>query len=68
VKDGRIDVGPPKPMSEGKPLDAQVDLLEYRIAGQRFLIAVEDEPREDPRLMMVSDWRPDAGLATPDQR
>jgi hypothetical protein len=57
VKDGRIDVGPPKPMFDGKPLDAQVDLLDYHIASKRFLIAVEDEPREDPRLIVVSDWR-----------
>jgi hypothetical protein len=68
VKDGRIDVGAPKPMFDGKPLDAQVELLDYHIASKRFLIAVEDEPREDPRLIVVSDWRQDGAGAAPTQR
>jgi serine/threonine protein kinase/Tol biopolymer transport system component len=59
-KEGRLDVGLPKPMFDGTPLDAQVNLLDYHIASERFLIAVDDEPREDPRLIIVSDWRPES--------
>lgn len=57
IKDGRIDVGVPKPMLNGLPLEKQVGVLDYDIARDRFLIAIEDEPRDDPRLVIVSDWR-----------
>ncbi len=56
-KDGRIDVGVPKPMFNGQPLDKQIGVLDYDMARERFLIAIEDEPRDDPRLVIVSDWR-----------
>ncbi len=58
AKDAQIDVGPPRPMFEGLPLDKQIRILDYDIPHERFLVAVEDEPREDPRLIIVSDWRP----------
>jgi hypothetical protein len=68
VKDGRIDVSPPKPMFDGKPLDKQTRILDYDIPRERFLIAVRDEPQEDPRLIIVSDWRQDSAEASPAQR
>ncbi|XVJ58702.1 MAG: protein kinase [Tepidisphaera sp.] len=65
AKDGRLDVGVPKPMFGGTPLDTQIGLLDYDIPRERFLIAIVDEPREDPRLIIVSDWRSDvAGTRT----
>jgi Tol biopolymer transport system component len=54
---GRIEVGVPKPMLNGEPLDKEVGVLDYDTARERFLIAIEDEPRDDPRLVIVSDWR-----------
>ncbi|MFM9958524.1 MAG: protein kinase domain-containing protein [Phycisphaerales bacterium] len=60
VNGSQIDIGPQTPMFEGKPLDEQVRLLEFDITKQSFLIAVDDEPREEPRLIVVSDWRPAA--------
>jgi Tol biopolymer transport system component len=65
VKGAQIDVGSPKPLFEGRPLDKQVRIFDFDIAKQRFLIAFEDEPREDPRLVIVSDWRPAPAPATP---
>ncbi len=62
-KDGRIDVGVPKAMFDGRPLDKQVGFLDYDPTRERFLVAIEDEPRDDPRLIIVSDWRQDAGGA-----
>lgn len=64
VKDGQIDVGPTKPMFDGKPLDAQIRLLDYDIPRERFLIAIEDERREDPQFVIVSDWRQEAAEAS----
>lgn len=64
VKDGQIEVGPTKPMFDGKPLDTQIGLLDYDIPRERFLIAIVDEPREDPRLIIVSDWRQEAAEAS----
>jgi Tol biopolymer transport system component len=58
-KDGRIDVGVPKPIFNGQPLDKQIGILGYDMARERFLIAIEHEPREDFRLVIVSDWRSD---------
>jgi hypothetical protein len=65
AKDGRLDVGVPKAMFDGKPLDKQIGILDYDITRDRFLIAIEAEPRDDARLIMVSDWRSDgAGTQT----
>ncbi len=58
-KDGRLDVGFPQALMGDAPLDKQVEILAYDIPRERFLVAVVDEPREDPRLVVVSDWRPD---------
>jgi hypothetical protein len=58
-KDGQVDIGTPRPMFDGLPLDKQTAILAYDIPRERFLIAIEHEPREDPRLIIVSDWRPD---------
>ncbi len=60
VKGGQIEIGPQTPLFDGKPLDEQVRLLEFDLTKQRFLIAFSDEPREEPRLIVVSDWRPQA--------
>ncbi|MBN8645382.1 MAG: protein kinase [Planctomycetes bacterium] len=60
VNGTQIEVGPQTPMFDGKPLDEQVRLMEFDIKNQRFLIAYNDDPREDPRLIVVSDWRPAA--------
>jgi hypothetical protein len=68
AKGGQIDVGAPKPMFEGAPLDPQIRVLEYDIPRERFLIAIEHEPREDPQLIIVSDWRQDASGSASSQR
>ena len=65
AKDGQIDVSLPKPMFDGQPLDKQTRILGYDLARQRFLIAVEEEPREDPRLIVVSDWRQETAADQP---
>jgi hypothetical protein len=57
TKDGRLDVGTPKPMFGGLPMDKQIGIVDYDISRDRFLIIIEAEPREDPQLIMVSDWR-----------
>jgi len=63
VKDGMLEVRVPTPLFDGKTLDKQTRVLDYDPKGERFLVAVEDEPPEEPRLVLVSDWRPDvAGL------
>ncbi len=58
-KNGQLDVGVPKPMFDGRPLDKQIRILDYDFGRDRVLIAIEHEPREDPRLILISDWRPD---------
>ncbi len=55
-KDGRIEIGVPNPMLNGQPLDKQVGVLDYDMARERFLVAIEAEPRDDPRIVIVSDW------------
>jgi serine/threonine protein kinase len=55
-KDARLDASVPKPMFEGRLLEKQTRVLAYDIPRERFLIAIEDEPREDPRLVVVNDW------------
>ncbi len=64
-KDGRIDVGVPKPMLNGQPLDKQVGVLDFDMARERFLIAIEAEPRDEPRFVIVSDWRQASIGSTP---
>ena len=66
--DGRIDVGVPKPLFDGKPLDKQIRILDYDPAKDRFLIAVRDEPQEEPRLIIVSDWRPELVSSQPTRK
>jgi hypothetical protein len=65
VKDGQIEVGLPKPMFDGKPLDTQISLVDYDIPRERFLTTIVDEPREDSRLIIVSDWRQASIGSTP---
>jgi eukaryotic-like serine/threonine-protein kinase len=67
-KDGRIEVGAPKSMLDGRPLDKEVGVLDYDLPRERFLISIEDEPREDVRLIVVSDWRATAVGAQPTRR
>ncbi len=66
--DGKIDIGPAKPMFDGKPVDKQVRILDYDIAHERFLVAIQDEPRDEPRIIIVSDWRQDAIGSQPEHR
>jgi eukaryotic-like serine/threonine-protein kinase len=56
-KEGRLEVGLPKAMFNGEPLDKELSIIDFDLARERFLVAVEDEPREDARLILVSDWR-----------
>ena len=65
TKDGRLDLSTPKPMFEGKPLDTPTRILDYDMPRERFLIGVEDEPREDSRLIIVSDWRSEVAASGP---
>lgn len=58
-KDGVLDVGMPKALFDGKPLDKQTRILDYDITRERFLIAIADETQEEPRLIIVTDWRQD---------
>jgi len=65
-KDGRIDVGMPKPLFDGRPLDNQTRILDYDPTGERFLIAIQAEPPEEQSLVILSDWRQDVvGLRPP---
>ena len=57
TQDGRLEVGIPKPLFQGQSLDKQVAVLDYDNKGNRFLVAVEDSPRDDLQLVIVSDWR-----------
>jgi Tol biopolymer transport system component len=59
-KDARLDASLPKPMFEGRPLDKHTRIIAYDLPRERFLVAIEDEPREDPLLIIVNDWRPEA--------
>ncbi len=64
-KDGILDVGVPKPLFDGKMLDKQTRVLDYDPEGARFLIAAKDVSPEEPRLVLVSDWRPDVAGSHP---
>jgi serine/threonine protein kinase/Tol biopolymer transport system component len=59
TKDGRLDADVPKPLFDGRPLDKPVRILDYDLARERFLVAIEHEPQDDPRLIIVTDWRPE---------
>ncbi len=65
IKDGQPDVSAPKQMLADHPLDKNSIVLAYDPARERFLIATEDESQEEPRLIIVSDWRTDAPRAKP---
>jgi len=67
IKDGQPDVSAPKQMLADHPLDKKTQVLAYDPARERFLIATEDEPQEEPRLIIVSDWRFDLMRAKPAQ-
>ncbi len=67
IKEGQPDVSAPKQMLVDHPLDKKCAVLAYDPARERFLIATEDEPQEEPRLIIVSDWRSDAMRAKPAQ-
>ncbi|MCY2960845.1 MAG: protein kinase [Planctomycetota bacterium] len=60
VTGGDVDVGAPKPLFDGRPLEKGASIVAYDIARERFLVAIEASPREDTELILVSDWRPDA--------
>ncbi|MFN0007957.1 MAG: protein kinase domain-containing protein [Planctomycetota bacterium] len=62
-KGGQLDLGPPKVLFDGRPLDKGIVLLTYDLPRERFLVAIEESPREETQLILVSDWRPDAAPA-----
>ena len=57
AKDGALDVSVPKPLFNGQPMNKEVAVLDYDLQGNRCLVAVEDSPRDDLQLVIVSDWR-----------
>jgi Tol biopolymer transport system component len=65
TKNGQLDVGAPRVMFNGAPLDKDVGIIAYDIARERFLIAIEASAPEEPQLILVSDWRQEAGAAQP---
>jgi hypothetical protein len=44
----------------GKPLEERSRIVAIDAPRERFLMAIEDEPEEEPRLIFVSDWRAEA--------
>ncbi|MFN0244111.1 MAG: protein kinase domain-containing protein [Planctomycetota bacterium] len=54
---GQLDVGVPEPMFAGRPLDEGSTIVAYDLPRERFLLAIADREREDPQLILVSDWR-----------
>lgn len=65
---GQLDVGAPKAMFDGAPLDKDVGIIAYDMAHERFLIAIEASAAEEPQLILVSDWRQEAGVQQPARR
>ena len=59
ARDGRLDVGVPQPLLGDEPVDKNMEILAYDVPRERFVVAILDAPREDPRLVVVTDWRPD---------
>jgi Tol biopolymer transport system component len=59
AKDGRLEIGVPQPLLGDSPLDREVEILAYDAPRERFVVAIADGPREDARLVFVTDWRPD---------
>jgi Tol biopolymer transport system component len=68
IKDGQIDVGAPKPLLDGVALEPNVDIMAIDAPRERFLVAIDHQLREDPRLVIVSDWRPEALAPTEARR
>ncbi len=62
---GQLDVGAQRPMFDGRVMDEGQSIVAYDVARERFLVAIEDSAREDPQLILVSDWRPEAVSAQP---
>jgi len=57
VKDGELDIGVPKPLFSGKPLEERTQIVAIDAPRERFLMVIEDEPEDEPGLIFVSDWR-----------
>ena len=57
VRDGDVDIGVPKPLLGGTPLEEDTQLVAIDVPRERFLMVIEDEPEEEPGLIFVSDWR-----------
>ncbi len=57
VKDGDVDIGAPKPLLGGNPLEVRTQIVAIDAPRERFLMVIEDEPEEEPGLVFVSDWR-----------
>jgi len=57
VKDGEVDVGVPKPLLGGQPLEERTQIVVFDTLRNRFLMLIEDDPEEEPGLIFVSDWR-----------
>lgn len=62
-KGSELEVGSPTPMFDGLALSEGLHLMAYDIPRERFLITIEDSPAEEPQLIFVSDWRPEAAPA-----
>ena len=57
IKDGELDIGAPKPLLGGNPLEERTQIVAIDAPRERFLMVIEDEPEEEPGLIFVSDWR-----------
>jgi len=57
VKDGDVDIGVPKPLLGGQPLEERTQIVAFDPPRERFLMFIEDDPEEEPGLIFVSDWR-----------
>ena len=65
VKDGELDVGVPKPLLGGKPLEERAQIVAIDAPRERFLMITEDEPEDEPGLIFVSDWRAEVNASQP---
>lgn len=68
VKAGEIDVGVPKALLGGQPLAERTQIIAIDAPRERFLLAIEDEPEDEPGLIFVSDWRQEFAQPSPAAR
>jgi eukaryotic-like serine/threonine-protein kinase len=65
VKDGEVEIGVPKPLLGGEPLEERTQAVAIDAPRERFLMVIEDEPEEEPGLIFVSDWRAEVPASQP---